>query len=351
MKICIYHPAMGDVIRREITKAYPDADVCIVHNTAIDPPCPDEIEILVANRFPDGLLGRCSRLRWLHLTGTGVDHLPSGEPRPDLIVTNSVNVPARAVAEFVWMGLLALAKDAVQLIQQQRQHVWQLPNSLLVAGSRMVLVGLGHIGTEVARRAAAFDVKVTAITRRALPSPLAEHILPPETLIDAVAQADHLVLAVPATPATYHLVNEAVIRALPPTATLINVARNSVIDTDALVCALKEGRLRGALLDVHDEEPLPATSYLWNVDKLWITPHGAYRFPEEEQEVARLFVSNLSSLRCGEELRNRVDLGAVLAKASIGLQSVQYQSPQQGGTLPSDHVSTSGDAVHIQEVL
>lgn len=321
MKICIYHPTMGDILSREITKAYPDADVQIVHDLSVDPSELDTIEVLVANRFPDGFLKRLPGLRWLHLTGTGVDHLPAGEPQPELLVTNSVDVPARAVAEFVWMGLLTLAKDAVRLVQQQAQHVWQLPNARLMAGSHMVLLGLGHIGSEVARRAAAFDVRVTAITRHAQPSSLVERVLPPERLLEAARQADHLVIAVPATPETRRLVDEAVIRALPPTATLINVARSSVLDTHALTHALQAGRLRGAMLDVHDTEPLPATSPLWDIPNLWITPHGAYCFPEEELEVARLFISNLTGLQLGQELRNRVDLARLLARASGSQQT------------------------------
>jgi phosphoglycerate dehydrogenase-like enzyme len=303
---------MGNIIRQAVTKAYPDANVCIIHDITIDPPELDTIDILVANQFPDGLLQRCSQLQWLHLTGTGVDHLRAGRPEPDLIVTNSSTVPAQAVAEFVWMGLLALAKDAVRLFKQQEQHLWQLPNARLVSGSHMVLVGLGHIGTEIARRAASFNVKVTAITRQAQSSPLVEHVLPSEKLADAVADADSLILAVPATPATYHLVDETVIRALPSTAILINVARSTVLDTSALVHALQEGRLHGAILDVHDEEPLSPTSPLWDIDNLLITPHGAYRFFEEEQEIARLFVHNLTRWLRREELQNSVNLSALL---------------------------------------
>ena len=313
-KVCIYHPTMGEIITREITQRYPAVEVRVVRaESGFDSACLQETEILIANTLPAGLLRRFPRLQWLHLTGTGVEHVRQAAPSPDLYVTNSRNVPARAVAEFVWMGLLAMAKDAVRLVQQQERHHWQLPTARLVAGSRMVLVGLGQIGSAIAQRAAAFEVKITAITASAQPSPSVEQVLPPQKLAEAAAQADHLVLAVPTTPATYQLVNEAVMRALPRTATLINVSRSSVLDTEALVRALREGRLRGALLDVHDEEPLPITSPLWEVENLWITPHGAYRFPEEEREVAHLFVHNLACWLCGKELRNRVDLTACSA--------------------------------------
>jgi phosphoglycerate dehydrogenase-like enzyme len=299
MEICIFHQSMGSLIQREVAAAFPDAAVRVVHDTAHDPPGCEEVEVLLTNVFPPGLLGRCPRLRWVHLTSAGTDQL-AGEALPgDLLVTTSAEVPARAVAEFVWMGILALAKQAPRLVDQQRARVWRLPDSRLVAGTRLLLVGLGHIGSEIARRAAAFDVRVTAITRRAQPSPLAEEVLPPEGLREAARRADHLVLAVPATAGTRHLVDDAVLRALPATATVINVARASVLDLDALVAALQERRLRGALLDVHPQEPLPPDSPLWEVDGLWVTPHGAYRFPEEEAEIARLFVENLRRLRSG----------------------------------------------------
>lgn len=319
MRICIYHPTMGDIIGSAIAKAHPDADIRIVHDISSDPPDRDEIEILIANKFPAGLLQRCPQLQWLHLTGTGIDHVLLGKPKVDLIVTNSVNVPARAVAEFAWMGLLALAKEGFRLSQQQRQHIWHLPDAQLVAGSHMVLVGLGHVGAEIARRATAFDVRVTAITQRGLASPLVERVLPPVGLIDVVGQADYLILAAPATPATFHLVDEAVIRALPATAVLINVGRSSLLDMDALVHVLQEDQLRGALLDVHDEEPLPTASPLWDVKNLWITPHAAYRFPGEEREVAQLFVSNLASFIGKKDLHNRVDIGTLLLNAAKGV--------------------------------
>lgn len=308
MRICVYHPTMGAVVAREVARAHPDVELEVASDVTVDPPRRGELDVLLANTLPDGLLARCPRLRWLHLTGTGVDHLARAEPPRGLLVTNSRDVPARAVAEFVWMGLLALAKDAPRLVARQRERAWRLPDSRLVAGSRLALVGLGHVGSEIARRAPGFDVRVTAVTQRGLPSPLVEDVRPVEELESVAAHADHLVLAVPATLETRSLVDERVLAALPAHATVINVSRASVLDTAALVAALESGRLRGALLDVHDEEPLPPASPLWGVERLWITPHGAYRFPEEEAEIARLVVENLTALREGRGLRNRVEL-------------------------------------------
>lgn len=310
VRICVFHRTMGTVIADRVRAADPAAEVTIVHDTGADPPGRDGIEALIANALPPGMLARCPRLRWLHLTGTGVDHVVADPPRAGVVVTTSARVPAQAVAEFAWMGLLALAKDAVRLVHRQRERRWELPDARLVAGSHLVLVGLGRIGTEIARRAAAFDVTVTAVTRHARPSPWATTVLPQGRLPDAAAGADHLVLAVPDTPDTRGLVGAEVLDRLPRHATLVNVGRSRVLDTAELAQRLRTGRLRAALLDVHDVEPLPPGHELWSVPNLWLTPHGAYRFPQEEARVAGVFLENLRDLRDGRPARDAVDLPA-----------------------------------------
>lgn len=310
MRVCVYHRTMGAELTRVITAACPDVRVDVVADTAADPPDPAGIDVMIANTFPPGLLGRCPRLRWLHLTGTGTEHVAAGEPASDLLVTTSARVPARPVAEFAWMALLALAKDAPRLVDQHRRHEWRLPEARLVHGTRLVLVGLGRIGSEIARIADGFGVTVTAVTRRALPSPLVAEVVPPSRLADAAAHADHLVIAAPHTPDTEGLVDARVLAALPADAAVVNVGRAAVLDTAALVAALRAGRLRGAVLDVHDTEPVPPDSPLWSVPNLWLTPHGAYRHPEEERTVGRVFVENLTAYRAGLPLPDRVTVAA-----------------------------------------
>lgn len=306
--MCLYHPTMGPALAARLAERHPDLPVDVVTTVDTDPPDADQIEILVANTFPPGLLGRCDQLRWLHLTGTGTDHVPAGAPAPGLQVSTSSRVPAVAVAEFAWMGVLALAKDAVRLVDQQRDRQWRLPQARLVAGTRMVLVGLGRIGTEIARRASGFGVTVTAVTRTARPSAVVDRVLPPRRLADAVADADHLVLAVPHTPQTRHLVDGAVLDRLPPHAVVINVGRSQVLDTTALIARLRAGRLRAALLDVHDTEPVPPHDERWDVPNLWLTPHGAYRFPQEPQRVAEVLLENLDDYLAGRPPRDHARL-------------------------------------------
>lgn len=302
--MCVFHVRMADELAAAVRQAHPEVEVDAVTETDRDPPGVEEIDVLVANDFPPGLLGRCPRLRWLQLTGTGTDHVAAGEPAPGLLVTHAGSVPARAVAEFVWMGLLALAKDTPALVRAQEARRWIVPDARLVAGSTLVLVGLGRIGGEVARRASGFGVRVLAVTRSGRPSPLAERVVASSRLAEAAAHADHLVLAVPAVPETHGLVDESVLAALPPDATLINIARPSVLDLPALLRALRASRLRAALLDVHPDEPLPPESPLWLEERLWVTPHCAFRFPGETAELASLLVDNLARFRAGRPLRN-----------------------------------------------
>jgi len=296
----------------ELVRRCPDVDVTVL-GSADEPPDPQSIDVLVANVVRPGLLRRCRRLRWLQLTSTGVDQLAGEALPPGLLVTHAGNVPARAVAEFAWMGVLSLAKDSITLWRQQSARQWCYPQARLVAGSTLVLVGLGNVGAEIARRARAFDVRVLAVTRGGRPSPLADEVVTAQRLAETAGRADHLVLAVPATPQTRGIVSAEVVKALRADASIVNVARGSVLDTAAVVEALRGGRLRGALLDVLDDEPLPADSPLWDVKGLWITPHTAFLYPGEAADLAALTAANLARLRAGQRLLNQADLSSLPA--------------------------------------
>jgi phosphoglycerate dehydrogenase-like enzyme len=208
------------------------------------------------------------------------------------------------------MAILALAKGFPALVEQRRQRLWRLPDARLVAGSELLLVGFGRIGREIARRAAGFDVRVVAVSRSGRASGYVETVVRPARLAQVARSADYVVAALPNAPGTAGLIDARVISRLRATAALINVGRPSTVDLAAVVAALRARRLRAALIDVWDDEPLPSDDPLWRVENLWVTPHCAYRFPEEEAEVASLFVENLRDLRAGRALRSRVDVTA-----------------------------------------
>ncbi|WP_438014236.1 NAD(P)-dependent oxidoreductase [Sorangium sp. So ce315] len=314
---------MGADIGAALRAAPIGLDVEVVTDTERDPPCAGELEILVANTFPSGMLARCPRLRWLQLTGAGADHVLEGAPPEGLLVTHAGDVPARAVAEFVWMGLLALAKDAPALVRQQHARTWAPPSARLLAGSTLVIAGLGHVGQEIARRARGFDVRTVAITRSGRASPLVDEVRPSSALPGAVRDADALAIALPVNRHTSRppLIDEAVVRALPRGAVLINVARAAVVDTGAVIAALRARRLRAALLDVHDEEPLPRDSHLWSVEGLWVTPHNAFAYPGEAADLVSLILDNLARYRAGAALRNQVVLSELAPRCGTDARS------------------------------
>jgi phosphoglycerate dehydrogenase-like enzyme len=305
--ICVFHSRIGETLKARLEALAPgSASIRVVTDTARDPPAAEEIEVLVANTVPSGLLARCTRLRWLQLTGTGYDHILGERPASALLVSNAGDIPARAVAEFVWMGLLGLAKDAPALLRAQDRRRWSAPQGRLVAGTTLVIAGLGSIGRAVAARAAGFDVRTIALTRSGTRRGITDECYAWEDVETVLPRADHLVVALPGRPETRQLIDAARIDLLPSHAVLINIARATVIDTTAVLRALRLGRLRAALLDVHDEEPLPPEHLAWAVDNLWLTPHCAFAYPGETEDLARLVADNIHRYRRGSPLRNAI---------------------------------------------
>jgi len=172
----------------------------------------------------------------------------------------------------------------------------------------LALVGLGGIGTAVARRALAFDMKVKALRRTAAPSPLAG-VRTVKTIGELVGDADHLVLAAPATPKTQHLVNADVLAQVKPGVHLVNVARGALVDHDALRAALDDGRVAMATLDTVEPEPTPEGHWLYFHPKVRLSAHVSWYNPDLQRAALDIFVDNLGRFERGETLREIVDPG------------------------------------------
>jgi phosphoglycerate dehydrogenase-like enzyme len=263
-------------------------------------------EVVIGYRFGPGSLAAWPRLRWLHLTGSGIDHLARADLAPDVLVTTSAQIPVTAVAEYALSGLLLLIKDLASLAPG-RQPAWFGSPATLLAGSRVAVVGAGRIGRAVLARTAALGATTIAVTRRGDP-PVAEagETIGAARLAAAAPGIDHLIACLPGAPATAGLISAEVLAALPAGATVVNVGRAETIDTAALYDALRGGRLRGAFLDVHQTEPLPADDPCWDVPGLIVSPHRAFAFPDEALMIARAFLANLDDLRQQRSPRDRV---------------------------------------------
>ena len=256
------------------------------------------------------------RLRWVQGTaaGTGEQLSDSGADSAMLArvaVTSAAGVHAAPLAEFALFGLLALAKDFDRLHELNHRREWadRWPMRQL-ATSTVAVVGLGGVGREVTRLLGALGSEVYAVHRDTPRGPVegSSVDISLAELDDVLPRCDAVVLALPGTAQTRGLVGADRLRRLPDHAVVVNVGRGSVIDTDALVAALDEGRLRGAALDVTDVEPLPAGSPLWARSNVILSPHTAALTEDEDDRIVDLFGSNLRRFVKGEQLSNLVEV-------------------------------------------
>jgi len=268
--------------------------------------------------FNRGLLAAGQRLRWVHSAAAGVASLLFPElVASDVVVTNSAGVMAVPIAEHVVGGIIYLLRSFDVAVDLQRRATWDKA-PFVGEGSRMrelgdcraLVVGAGGIGSAVATRLAAFGVSCTGVRRRpelGTPPGFAR-VVGPDALDDELPAADLLILAAPSTPRTEQLMTGERLGRLPKDAIVVNVARGALLDAGALAAAIQSGRLRGALLDVFDHEPLASDSPLWGMPQILLTPHVSAVSPKRFWERAlALFLDNWRRYDRGEPLRNVVD--------------------------------------------
>jgi len=265
------------------------------------------------------IYGRVSRddlkaapqLRWIQYTAAGVERIlwPELVESP-VVLTNMQRVYAPAISETVIGLLLALAHGINRYAVQTREHVWKPVDGLFdISGMTMGLVGLGGIGTETARRAHyGFGMKILAVDPKPLPKPdFVAELHSVDWLAQMVPQVDVLVSAAPHTRESEGMFNEAIFRAMKPSAFFINVSRGKLVDTPALVRALTEGWISGAGLDVAYKEPLPADEPLWTAGNVIITCHTSGWTPRTTERHMAVFTENVRRYLAGLPLLNVVD--------------------------------------------
>jgi phosphoglycerate dehydrogenase-like enzyme len=253
------------------------------------------------------------RLRWIQGTSAGVGGLVDriGLRGSPVVVTTSSGVHARPLAEFAALAILAFAKDLPRMVRDQCDHRWERYAGDEAAGKTVCVVGLGKIGQEVARLARALDLRVVGTVRdvrgRTAEDLHVERLLPTGDVDELLPETDVLVLSCPLTELTYHLLDARRLALLKPEAVVVNVARGQVADEPALLDALRSGRLRGAALDVFEEEPLPPDSPFWDLPNVLVSPHSASTVAAENERIVALFCENLRRYLADEPLLNVLD--------------------------------------------
>jgi phosphoglycerate dehydrogenase-like enzyme len=261
------------------------------------------------------LVERAPRLRWLQGTAAGAgQQVGRAGLDPSLLervtFTSSTGVHATQLAEWAVLGLLYFTKDVPRLLRDRESRAWGHYPVRELGGRRLLVVGLGHIGREVARAARALGMHVTGVRRRPDDRDL-EHVDETAALADlaqVVPRCDAVVLALPSTAATDGVFGADLVDAIPDGGVLVNVGRGTTVDEGALVRALRSGRLAGAALDVFATEPLPEDSPLWELDNVLISPHTAALSVHENERIVDVLVENLHRFLDGRPLRNVVDV-------------------------------------------
>jgi glyoxylate/hydroxypyruvate reductase len=263
---------------------------------------------------PAEMPGNCPRLRWVQGTSAGIGGFleRTGLARTSLVFTTASGVHGTPLAEFTLLGLLYFAKGMPQLARWQEQRHWQPHAAGQVAGSRALLVGLGGVGRAVARLLSAAGVEVIGAGRvppaqRGAGVPGLAACIAVSQIAEVLPDVDALILACPLTEQTRHLISERELRLMRPGAVVVNISRGQVIDEDALIAALSSGHLGGACLDVFAAEPLPASSPLWQMPNVIISPHSASTVAAENALLTELFTDNLQRWLDGRPLRNVYD--------------------------------------------
>ncbi len=298
--------AFRSALQVSVSQALPDVciEICELHPDDVSLLSKADILLTSARGWPASMpQGWPYQIRWIQLFSTGIDQYPEWLTESTLPVTNLRGAVAGSITEYV---LAALFRQHKQLAERQIQtpDAWRPDNIPQLAGTTLGIVGYGAIGQQLTRAALALGLRVVVLRRHAVPIPDVELASDIHALI---RQVDHLVLAAPATSETRHLMNAEVFRAARPGLHLINIARGTLIDQDALLNALNDGHLGHATLDVTEPEPLPTGHPLYTHPRVTLTPHTSSTSVDVYPRVLGQIVENLQRWLTHQPLLNQID--------------------------------------------
>lgn len=262
--------------------------------------------------FPPAMLKEMPNLKWIQTPAAGVDKL-CGDiyANDDVVLTNCSGAFGVAIAEYMMTGLLMLMRLMPAYMENQKNTVWKCMGTCrAVYGSTITVVGMGDIGSRFAHIAKAMGATIRGVRRTKGEKPADfDEVYTSDQLAEAVKGADAVVMSLPGTPATRGMLSREVIAQMEPQAILVNCGRGVTVDEEALIDALKEKKIAGAVLDVMQVEPLPAESPLWQLENVIVTPHisGHDDDPVNYQFMFEIFRKNLAHYAAKEPLEHVVD--------------------------------------------
>ena len=293
-----------------LKKVVPDLNLIICKTQQEALPYMPEVDILVpwGSMDLEQFLQDAPRLKWVHALSAGVENLlVEGFIDSPIPLTNAQGVFATPIAEHVMMMILALAHRLPEMLENQSQRNW---NRLLledIGDKTLGIVGLGGIGSEIAKRAKAFDMRVVGSKRRPSKVPFVDHVYAADELDRLLAEADFVVVALPATPETKGMFTPREIKTMKDSACFINIARGNLVNESHLIDALQTNLIKGAALDVFATEPLPEISPFWSMKNVIISPHNAPITPRYLDLTVNFLAENLARFVSQKPLLHVVD--------------------------------------------
>lgn len=274
-----------------------------------------DVLIALAPQVSDELLTAMPKLKWLHALTAGVDNLLTSKAfSKDIILTNSNGFHGPQMSELAILLMLSVLRDFPKMVENQNQNTWERWPQALMHKKTACIVGLGAIAEGLCTRLNAFGMNVIGVSNGRDEVAGFSKIYKREALCEAASISDFMVVLVPYSEKTHHIIDDAVLTAMPQGSFLINLARGGCLDEAALCEHLKKASIGGAALDVFEQEPLPENSVLWNAPNLIITPHIGGMSDNYHEQVLPCVIENLSAWSSGDINKNNATLPSIVIR-------------------------------------
>ena len=270
-----------------------------------------DVEIMICNN-PFSIIDimKLKNLKWIQLTSMGIDRLPVNLIRQNnIMLTNAKGGYSIPIAEWIVLKILELYKNSHKFFEQKKNHLWEKDRDLLeVFNKNIVFIGTGSIAMETAKRLKGFEANLLGVNTKGKENIFFRKCYSVMEIDEVLKIGDIIILSLPLTEKTYHLINKDKLILMKDKAVLINVSRGEIIDENALIEHMEAGHLMGIALDVFEQEPLPKDNPLWTLENVLITPHNSYVSENGHSRVFQIIYENMKRYKENKELMNKVDM-------------------------------------------
>jgi D-2-hydroxyacid dehydrogenase (NADP+) len=297
--------------REHLARRFPAVEFHATHHAEEAEKIIDGVEVIIAlgHHIPNALLAKAKNLKWVQALTTGTDTLTApGVLPPHVLLTSTRGIHGPQMSELAFLNMIALSRNFRKMQRNQAEGKWEQWGQPILEGKTIVIVGLGLLAEHLAERCKLFGMTVIGVSGGRGDVPHFDEVHPRSDLVKLAARADFLMLLVPYSKDTHHLINRDVIGAMKPSAFLINLARGGVLDEAALIEHLQSGKIAGAALDIFSKQPLPPDNPLWRMPNVIITPNIGGRSDHFVEQTLQIVEPNLQAFLDGrlKDLRNLV---------------------------------------------